>query len=254
MMDCAQYRRTLLADPNASGPELDAHLASCPDCPAYRERLQRFEGRLARALRLDTDLGAAERGPRGPIGHERAAPLGFAPPGSSPRGMPVRRVPTRWLAMAASVVVALVAAGALWLAAPHPSLAAAVVAHMAGEPEAWTSTTPVAPEDLAPVLAGAHMTLKPDAGMVSYAQSCLFRGHHVPHLVVQTDMGPVTVMVLVHESIATSRPFDEEGYRGVIVPVPGHGSLAVLARGQGADLAAIESVAARVRSAISWTG
>ena len=27
--------------------------------------------------------------------------------------------------------------------------------------------------------------------------------------------------------------FDEQGYRGVIVPVPGHGSLAVLTRGPG---------------------
>ena len=48
------------------------------------------------------------------------------------------------------------------------------------------------------------------AGLVSYANSCVFRGHHVPHLVVQTEAGPVTVMVLVHESgvvrrISTSR-------------------------------------------------
>jgi Protein of unknown function (DUF3379) len=238
MMDCAQYRRALLADPNASGPELDAHRASCPDCPAYRERLQKFEGRLAQALRVDL-----EPAPRSPGVHE-----------PSRRGMPAQRIPTRWLAMAAGVLIALVAAGTLWLAAPHPSLAAEVVAHMAEEPEAWTRTKPVPPEDLVPVLAAAHMVLKSDAGMVSYAQSCLFRGRHVPHLVVQTDMGPVTVMVLVHESLAQAQPFHEDGYRGVIVPLPGHGSLAVLARGQDADLAAVEKVAARVRSAISWTG
>jgi hypothetical protein len=129
-----------------------------------------------------------------------------------------------------------------------------VVAHMAEEPDAWVNITPVPSEDLVPVLAAAHIALKPDAGMVSYAQSCLFRGHRVPHLVVRTDMGPVTVMVLAHESIATAQPFDEEGYRGVIVPVPGHGSLAVLARGRDADLAALEAVAARVRNAIVWTG
>ena len=82
--------------------------------------------------------------------------------------------------------------------------------------------------------------LNPDAGTVSYARSCRFRGRMVPHLVVQTEMGPVTVMVLVHESVAKPVPFDEQGYRGVIVPVPGHGSLAVLARGQDADLNAVE--------------
>jgi hypothetical protein len=231
VIDCTQYRRTLLADPEATSPELAEHLAHCPECPAYRERLLRFEGRLTRALRIDA----------------HATPL----PVQLPR-MHSRR--NRWLAMAASLVVALLV-GTLWLGVPHASLAADVVAHMAGEPAAWTRTDiPVPTVDLAPVLAEAHMRLRPDAGMVSYAQSCLFRGHNVPHLVVQTDMGPVTVMVLVHESVAAARMFDEGGYRGTIVPVPGHGSIAVLVKGDEGDLAQVESAAARVKDAIVWTG
>ena len=47
---------------------------------------------------------------------------------------------------------------------------------------------------------------------------------------MQTESGPVTVMVLVHERVSKPLQFDEQGYRGVIVPVPGHGSLAVLGR------------------------
>jgi hypothetical protein len=231
MIDCTQYRRTVLADPRASGPDLEEHLASCAECTAYTQRLLGFEDRLGQALRIDPNRAPAR------------ARFG------------TRRVSAGWLAMAASILVALVVAGGLWIAAPHSTLAADVVAHMAGEPEAWARTdVPVPAGDLAPVLAGAHMTLRPDAGMVSYAQSCLFRGHHVPHLVVQTDMGPVTVMVLVHESVAKAQPFDEDGYRGVIVPVPGHGSLAVLARARDGDLRAVEQIAARVQSAIVWTG
>ena len=226
MIDCAQYRRTLLADPHAAGPELAEHLERCPDCPAYSERLLRFEGRLERALHIDAQ--AARGGARAPR--------------------------SGWFAMAASVLVALLA-GTLWLGAPHASLAADVVAHMAGEPQAWTRTdVPVPASDLEPVLAAAHVRLRPEAGMVSYAQSCLFRGHHVPHLVVQTRRGPITVMVLAHDSVAKVQPFDEGGYRGVILPVPGHGSLAVLAKGGEEDLAEIESVAARVKDAIVWTG
>jgi hypothetical protein len=134
-------------------------------------------------------------------------------------------------------------------------LAADVVAHMAGEPQAWARTDiAVPPADLAEVLSDAHMRLGPAAGMVSYASSCTFRGHLVPHLVVQTAMGPVTVMVLVHDSVPKQAPFAKEGYRGVIVPVPGHGSIAVLARGQEADLGAIKEIAARVQNAIVWTG
>ena len=55
--------------------------------------------------------------------------------------------------MAATVLVALLV-GTLWLGAPHASLAADVVAHMAGEPEAWARTdVPVPSADLAQVLA-----------------------------------------------------------------------------------------------------
>jgi hypothetical protein len=239
VIDCAQYRRTVLADPQAESPELAEHLAHCAECPAYRERLLRFEGRLARALRIDA----------------QAAPM-------STQVLQRRTWANRWrngrrngwLAMAASLVVALLV-GTLWLGAPHASLAADVVAHMAGEPEAWARTdVPVPAADLAPVLAEAHMRLRPDAGMVSYAQSCLFRGYHVPHLVVQTGMGPVTVMVLVHDTVAAARMFDEGGYRGTIVPLPGHGSIAVLVKGEEGNLAQVESVAARVKDAIVWTG
>jgi len=68
------------------------------------------------------------------------------------------------------------------------------------------------------------------------------------------DMGPITVMVLVHESVRNQVPFDEEGYRGVILPVPGHGSLAVLTHGRSTDLDAVRRVAARVQNTIDWTG
>lgn len=160
----------------------------------------------------------------------------------------------RWLAAAASVLLAAAVAASLWIAAPGASLAADVVSHMAEEPAAWTRTDlPVPPPKLQQVLGDSHIRLKPDAGLVSYANSCLFRGHVVPHLVVQTAEGPVTVMVLTHESLRRAVTFNEQGYRGVIVPVPHHGSLAVLARGADSDSARISGVAARVLGAIDWT-
>jgi hypothetical protein len=226
MIGCSEFRRAVLANPREDAPELAAHLASCPECPAYLERLLRFEGRLERALRFDA--------------RARTVPMRLG-------------VHRGWLAMAASVAVALIVAGGLWVAVPHRSLAADVVAHMAGEPEAWARTdVPVPAADLDQVLGREHMRLKPAAGTVSYAQSCTFRGHLVPHLVVQTAVGPVTVMVLAHNTVKRAVAFDEEGYRGVIVPVAGHGSLAVLARGSDADRAQVEQVATRVQSAIVW--
>jgi hypothetical protein len=246
MMDCAHYRRSMLADPHDTDPQLREHLASCHDCTLYGERLLRFESRLERALRV------ASPGEVALPSDNKIVPLrarsSWRSPAAHRRG---------WLAMAASVLLAVVVAGGLWLSAPGPSLAADVVAHMREEPDAWRRTgVPVRSAKLDDVLRDSHLRLAAGggAGMVSYASSCEFRGHRVPHLVIQTEAGPVTVMVLVHERSPKPVQFDEQGYRGVIVPVAGHGSLAVLTRGADTDIQTVEHIAHRVLDSIVWTG
>jgi len=219
-MDCKQYRAALLAEPAVVSADMRAHADSCTDCAKFTQRVAAFEGRLAQAVRL---------------------PLPARPP--------------RWYAFAASLVAAVGVAGLLWLAVPRASLAGDVVTHMAGEPDAWrATTTAVSPAALEAVTRDAHMHLTATtAGMVSYASSCPFRGHQVPHLVVQDRSGPVTVMVLVHESAQVADNFDEQGYRGEILPMPGHGAIAVLTRNQNLDAAALDRIAMQVREAIRWT-
>lgn len=256
MMECAQVRRTVLADPHDPDPTLSEHRGSCPECTLYTERMLRFESRLERALRvpvpadMDSSLRrdtAAQTG-TGEARSERVVPLRPHSPLSTLGRGPYRR---GWLAMAASVLLALVVAGGLWLSVPDRSFAAAVVTHMGGEPQAWRRTdVPVPSAELLDVLRDSHLRLAADAGIVSYASSCGFRGYRVPHLVLQTESGPVTVMVLVHEHLSKSMQFDEQGYHGVIVPVAGHGSLAVLTRGP----TAVEHIAHRVLEAIVWSG
>jgi hypothetical protein len=236
MTDCTRYRQSMMAEPHDPDPLLAEHRASCRDCDLFVERLLRFESRLERALRVA--LPAQED--------------------SGNRVVPLRRSPPRhksWLALAASVLLAVVVAGGLWLSVPDRSLAADVVTHMREEPQAWRRTdVPVPSVALQDVLRESHLQLTPDAGVVSYASSCGFRGHRVPHLVIQTESGPVTVMVLVHEHASESTQFDEQGYRGVIVPVAGHGSLAVLTHGPATDLSIVSRIAQRVLDSIVWTG
>ncbi len=64
MIDCAQYRRLILANPHDPNPELRTHLESCRECPEYTERLLRFESRLARALNV-SEPANPERGRSG---------------------------------------------------------------------------------------------------------------------------------------------------------------------------------------------
>jgi Protein of unknown function (DUF3379) len=226
MMDHEKYRRALLSDPRSEDAAQRQHRDTCEQCAAYTERLLHFEARLERALQLNM------RAPAAALRRDR--------------GRPGR------LALAASVLLALLVAGAVWLAVPRASLAAAVVAHMAQEPDAWNTRAAVADPALESVLKNANMHLNSSVGVVSYANSCEFRGHVVPHLVVQSAGGPVTVMVLVHESVSKQQPFDEHGYRGVIVPVAGHGSIALLMRGPEVRIDDVEGIAARVRDAIVW--
>jgi Protein of unknown function (DUF3379) len=256
MMRCADYRRSMMVDPRDPDPQLREHRESCHDCLVYTDRLLQFESRLERALRVavpahtETPAQTDADFPGGSAASVTPFPA-ISPPRTS--HAPVYR--KGWWAMAASVLLAVVVAGALWLSIPGPSLAADVVTHMAGEPDAWRRTdVPVPASELQGVLRNSHLRLAAGAAVVSYAASCEFRGHRVPHLVIQTASGPVTVMVLVHEQAPKQQRFDEAGYRGVIVPVPGHGSLAVLTRDPATDSTAVEQIAARVLDSIVWTG
>jgi hypothetical protein len=77
--------------------------------------------------------------------------------------------------------------------------------------------------------------------------SCWFRGHYVPHLVVQTDRGPVTVLLLTQEQGVKRREvFDEGGFHGVVVPAA-RGAVAVLGRD-----AQAEEVAERLLGALEY--
>ena len=232
MMHHEQYRRAVLANPLGTDPELEAHRAHCEECRAFTDRVLAFERRLVSALKVTTPSGAKilPFGNRTAVRHAKGG---------------------RWLALAASATIAFVVAAGIWLT-PRSSLAADVVAHMAGEPAAWKRHAALSAGELAPVLKRANMTLDPKAPSVSYANSCDFRGQIVPHLVVQSPRGPVTVMVLIHESVSKASQFDEQGYRGTILPIPQHGSIAVLMKEPGTTAAEIDAIAAQVRSAIVW--
>jgi hypothetical protein len=89
--------------------------------------------------------------------------------------------------------------------------------------------------------------LRPGAGDVTYAARCVFDGRVVPHLVVRTASGPVTVLMLRHRSVARPLHFDEQGYQGVVLDAP-RGAIAVV----GQDVADLDAVAQRVVAAVDW--
>jgi hypothetical protein len=220
-MNCQEARLLIGADPRADDPRIAEHVAQCADCARFRQELQDMDRVVAAALRVDFNVAA-------------------------PRVAPVSRRPV-W-AVAASLVVVLVGA-LVWLLNPRDTFAAQVIEHVNGEAFSLVRTRQATdPAELAGILSRSGVQLKADAVLVSYAAACEFRGHIVPHLVVQTDRGPVTVLVLADETAkGKSERIDEGGYQGVVVPAP-RGSLVVL--GQDGD---VGSVAATVLNALDYT-
>jgi hypothetical protein len=131
--------------------------------------------------------------------------------------------------MAASFLLALVVGAAVWLSRPSDVLASELVEHVIHEPQSWNRTQPISAEELRAVLRKSHVELRSGPGTIVYANSCWFRGHYVPHLVLSTESGPVTVMILTAEQVSAPRAFAEGGYSGLIVPAS-TGSVAVLSR------------------------
>lgn len=208
-MNCSEFRRSVGAEPNIDAEALRAHAVECEACARYWREVQQMDGLIHRALKIDA--------PSSSVAH------------------PAQRMRARYWAAAASFAAAIAAGSLLWIGEPAPSLAREVAQHARHEADALVSTAARVDEaQLAAVLEQSGVRLSPGAMHVSYAMSCAFRGREVPHLVVQTGEGPVTVLVLRRESVAEPIEFEEAGFRGVITPAP-QGALAVLTRGAGVE-------------------
>jgi hypothetical protein len=230
-MKCSDTRFLLAADPSSGDAALLEHIGHCSQCSAYADDMRELDRRLRLAMEVPAPAARPQPEPWAAVD---------TAPGTAPAGGAV----TRRFALAASVAALAVLVGTLWTAFPRASLASAVVEHMAEEPYAWQETSVLPDPEIAQVMARSGVQLDAGFADITYAQSCWFRGHHVPHLVVQTPDGPVTILVLPRERIARRASFDEGGYRGALVPA-GRGAIAVLARdGADVDLVATSALAA----------
>lgn len=227
MMTCLEFRRRVGAEPFAEDAELLAHRRDCAPCARHQDELRAMDGLVRRALAVDP--------PRRVDRDEAAAP---------PTAGAARR---RYFAIAASLVAGIAVGFILLVVAPRASVAREVIGHLRHEAGTMDLTAPVAPAELAGVLGPDGMRLRPSVGDVTFASRCVFDGHVVPHLVVRTPAGPVTVLVLRHRTIGKPIRFDRDGYAGVVLPAP-RGAIAVVGQG----VADLDGVARKVFDAVDW--
>ena len=226
MMNCEEYREAIAADPSFDGGA--GHVTECAACQAYRNEMLALNATIARALVLDApdlvmpELPDIETDKVVPLAHRR------------------RVTPPLWLAMAATVVIAaFLGVRFIGGGVEYESLADEVLAHLDHEPYALrVSDEPVSDRRLSSVVASDVAQMDHSGGLITYAQTCVINGRRVPHLVIQGERGPGTIVLMPDEMISAAMPRRDEVFEGAILPV-GNGSIAIIGEHE-EDLAKIE--------------
>ena len=235
-MNCEEYREAIAADPAFEGG--DSHVAGCGDCQAFQREMLALNVKIAKAMQLNVPVLKMPELPEVDTGNVAT--------------LPVRK---RWLkpmlfAVAATVVLAAsISLRVSGVFQSYGSLAEEVLAHMDHEPGALRVTDePVSDRRLARAVPAKLAIFDRDASLITYAQSCTINGKDVPHLVIQGEHGPVTILLMPEEKIAEAMPIDGNNVKGVILPV-GDGSIAIV----GDREEQLESIQKNVVTSVTWT-
>jgi len=232
-MNCDDYRETIAAEPSWDGGE--EHLSGCAACQGYRDEIKALDNRIEQALLLRVpELNIPE------LDTENVVAL--------PR---TRRISTPvWFAVAATVVIAaFIGVRMVGNSVTYPSLADEIVAHLDHEPRSLKVTDkPVSDRALARVVPASIAEMDHEAGLITYARTCVINGKKVPHLVIQGEFGPVTILLMPDEMIDGAVQIDGQSINGVILSV-GSGSIAIIGEAE-ENLGNIQQ---RVVNSVSWS-
>jgi len=239
-MNCEEYREVIAADPGASSEATDGHAAACESCAAFAAEMQALDLRIARALEIDVPALKMPELPA--IDSDKVAAL-------PARKKPLVSTPA-WIAIAASFALAAIIGIQLFGTIPGgaASLPEQILAHLDHEPGALRVTdVAVSNEQFNRVVNPSVGSLDRNVGLITYAQSCIINGKTVPHLVIQGEKGPITLLLMPDEKVGAATTFDGESVNGVILPVGG-GSIAII--GQRDE--ALEAIEQRIIDSVEW--
>lgn len=239
-MDEKHYERQIAADPSADIDESGLSARDRRAAATFRDEMQALDDKIARALAIEVpaldmpDLPSVD-------GDDNVTHIS--------RSNKPRFTKPAWIALAASVaLVAVIGARLLVFDQAYPSLSAEIIAHLDHEPQALVVTsTPVAERELAEVVNSGNASIDRGVGLITYARSCVINGKVVPHLVMQGESGPITLLLMPDEHVDRATPISGENVNGVILPV-GEGSIAII----GPREADIDRIQEQVVGSVTW--
>ena len=166
--------------------------------------------------------------------------------------LPVRKrfLKPVWFAIAATVILATsISLRNSSMFQSYDSLAEEVLAHLDHEPGALRITdVAVSDEQFARAVPASLATFERGTSLITYARPCIINGNSVPHLVIQGQYGPVTILLMPEEYVSEATPIDGVSVKGVILPV-GKGSVAII----GDREEQLEPIQKNVVNSVAWT-
>ena len=235
-MNCEDYKQAIGADPSFDGGA--GHVSECESCQAYRREMLALEEQIKAALAIrvpELDLPSLDD-----VEVDNVVSLDSR-----------RRISTpAWFAMAATVLVGAFIAvqfGDVGVSR-YDGLADEVLAHVTHEPVALLPTDErISDDKLVQVVPAKLAELDHSAGLITYAETCPISGNDVPHLVIQGQYGPITILLLPDEKISEAISLNDENSHGVILPV-GDGSIAII----GSRDEKLEEVQKQIVQSVMW--
>ena len=237
-MNCEEFRQAAATDPAFSGGA--GHAAVCSDCRDYQRSMLDLNLKIARAMQIDVPPPVIPELPEVSADNVTSLPVRSRKRSKGPI----------WFAIAATVVLATsISLRMSGFFVSYDTLAEEVLAHLDHEPGALrVTTTPVSDKRLARVVPASTAHFDRESSLITYAQTCVINGKRIPHLVIQGERGPVTILLMPDERIDAATPLDGQSIQGVLLPV-GDGSIAII----GDREEALGPIQEEVLQAVTWT-
>lgn len=222
-MNCLDFHRQKLADPRRPGEDAQRHARECRECRAFAQSIDAADSRIEQALNVAVPDGLAERVLLRHSGASRPA--------------------WRAWALAASVVLAValglhrfggipsddfrsIAPEPLAQRIPAPaasnlqSLAYAqlAIAHVAGEPGAFTSVYNTEPAILREAMRSIGAELSQSIGRVRYVKLCPWGSGSGWHIVFETPHGLATLILVPGQPLDAAVTASEQGLSALVQP------------------------------------
>lgn len=234
-MDELEFRRRLLADPQARQPEVQQQLQLDPQHQRYQQELLEMEQKLKQSLQLPVPADLAER---------LLLAQGIA--SFSER----KQQRQRWFSLAAAVLVLGLLAPALYKQLFWSgNLAEHALAHVYHEAAYLVGERTNLPlTEVNQLLADFNAEFTQWPGAVRYARYCDFQGQRSLHLILQTTDGLMTVFVMPPQhGLTGGQQFADQNFHGQSLQLGQHSLVLVTDKQQ-----ALQPFAEELQQHIRW--